>query len=405
MKIKVPVGKLIIEREERKEINEILDSGLISEGKYVREFEKKWAGYIGTKYCVATSSGTAALITALLSLRYLFKLENRLKVVTSPLTYIADANAIVLSGFYPVFVDVDPEKFSIIPEEIEELLKNDRSPEKYSVILPVDLIGYSVELEKIKIIAKKYGLYVLEDAAQAHGTVHHGKKCGSNVDAGVFSFYIAHNIQAGELGAITTSNQEIYRMSKKIKTNGRYCSCEICTRLKGTCPQIKSQSATDNFDPRFYHEVIGYNFKTMEFQAILAIAQMRRIKQIIKKRKDNLRYLNQGLAKFSDILKLPCYDKNASYLCYPIVIKNTRIISRKELCSKLEKRGIETRPVFSCIPTQQPAYSHLKETYKNRLPNAEFIGLNGFYIGCHQYLSRNDLDYVIANFTDILRKL
>lgn len=396
------VGTIEISQEEKTAINEVLDSGRISEGIKTREFEQKWAEFVTTKYCVATSSGSGALITALMALKYLYKLESRLKVITSPLTYIADANALSVSGFEPVFVDIDPMKFCIACESIERHLKETNDVGDYSIILPVDLMGYSVELDKIKKIAAQYDLIVLEDAAQAHGTIYQGEKAGSNADLAVFSFYLAHNIQAGEMGCITTNNYDIYCLAKKVKTQGRACECPVCTRNKGFCSLLENYEGDDDFDPRFSHSLIGYNFKTMEFQCALAITQLKRIDWIIQRRQENVEYLNKGLEDFSRLFQLPLHSPEISYLAYPIVIKEPGVISRKKLRNELEEKGIETRPLFGCIPTQQPAYSYLKEKYTGKLPNAEYVGLNGFYIGCHQYLSQEDLDYVVFCFGDIL---
>ncbi len=401
---KICVGWLEIGEKEKRAVNEVLNSGKISEGANTYKFEKKWAKFVGAKFCLATSSGTAALITALTALKLHYKLEKKPKVITTPLTYISDVNAITLTGFEPVFIDVNPRTFSIIPEEIERHLKNAKDANRYSIILPVDLMGYPVEIDKINKIAKKYNLLVLEDAAQAHGTVYKGKKCGSQADAGIFSFYIAHNIQAGEMGAITTDNYEIYRLGKKIKTNGRFCECRVCTRVRGVCPSLRSHKGKDDFDPRFLHDVVGYNFKTMEFQPAIALVQLEKINAIIKKRRENVEYLNKGLGELSGLIRLPLFSEKVSYLAYPIVIKSPEIISRRQLRCDLEKAGIETRPLFGCIPTQEPAYSYLSVAYKNNLSNAEFIGKNGFYIGCHQYLTKEDMDYVIFTFKKIIRK-
>lgn len=395
---KITVGWLEIGQGERDAVNQILDSGRISEGPKTFEFEKKWAEFIGTKYCVAVSSGTAALITALTALKNIYNLEKRPKLITSPLTYISDANAAVLSGFEPVFADIDARTFCILPDEVERILKQSDNPGLFSIILPVDLMGYSVELEKIKNIAKKYGLLVLEDAAEAHGTVYKGKKCGSGADAGIFSFYIAHNIQAGEMGAINTNNYDIYRIAKKLKANGRVCECRVCTRSKGMCPAIQASQGKSGFDPRFLHDIIGYNFKTMEFQPAIALAQLEKINHILERRRDNVKLLNDGLSEYSDLLQLPVYNEEVSYLAYPLVLKKNGYFSVWDLRQELEKKGIETRPLFGCIPTQQPAYAYLKPQYSGKLPNAEFIGQNGFYIGCHQYIGKDDIDYIISVF-------
>lgn len=398
---RINVGDFRIGREEKQVINEVLDSGRISEGSKVREFEKNFGEYIGTKYAITLNSGTSSLIAGLIALRYNKNLNVRLntKVITTPLTFIATSNAIVISGFEPVYVDVDPETFVITPENIKTCLENGNVSE-YSIILPVHLMGYPVEMDDIDKIAKDYDMVIFEDAAQAHGTIYKGKKVGSWGNLADFSFYIAHNIQAGEMGAIVTDDSEISRLVRKLKAHGRMCDCPVCMRAEGKCPRISRGS--EDSDPRFTHDLIGYNFKTMEFQAAFGISQLKKADRIMEKRSENVKYLNENLSKFSDVLQLPKYDKNISYLAYPLVIKNPERISRKMLSFELEKKGVETRPLFGCIPTQQPAYNHLKKDYKGKLPIADHIGKNGFYIGCHQYLEQDDLDYIINTMNEIL---
>ncbi len=243
----------------------------------------------------------------------------------------------------------------------------------------------------------------MEDAAQAHGTIYKNKKLGACSALACFSFYIAHNIQVGEMGAVVTDDYNIYKYIKKIKAHGRMCDCPVCVRAEGKCPRMNSKEFEEDFDPRFYHDMFGFNFKTMEFQAALGLAQLEKVKSILKRRKYNVHYLNEGLRPLSDVLQLPCYSENISYLAYPIIIKRQDIITRKMLRRELEMAGIETRPLFGCVPTQQPAYAHLKKKYQAKLLNAEYIGLNGFYIGCHQYLKKEDLDFVISKFHIILK--
>ena len=397
---RVFVGDFQIGEEERRAVIEVLNSGRISEDKKVVEFERKFAEYIGTKYCIALSSGTAALIAGLMALIYderFPKVRKGSRVITTPLSYIATTNAIVLSGLEPVFVDVDPLTFSITPENIEKHLEKVKDIENYSLILPVHLMGYPCDMDEINRIAGKYCLITFEDSAQAHGSLYKGKKAGSLSLLSCFSFYVAHNIQAGEMGAITTNDENIVKLIRKLKTHGRLCDCPVCMRSQGKCPHRGK-----DFDPRFTHELIGYNFKTMEFQAALGISQLNKADWISKKRQDNVSYLNDKLAKYSHLLQLPQYSDEVSYLAYPIVIKNPEKLPRNKIMYELEKNGLETRPLFGCIPTQQPAYGSLKERYKGKLPNAENIGKNGFYIGCHQYLEQKDLDYISNTFTKIL---
>lgn len=330
--MRVPVGDFRIGEEERRAINDVLDSGRITEGERVREFEKEWARYIGTRYAIAVSSGTSALIAGLTALRYYKKgISKRTKVITTPITYIATSNAIVLGGFEPVYVDIDRETFVITPETIEAHLEQVKDVNKYSLILPVHLMGYPCDMDEINKIADKYGLLTFEDSAQAHGTIYKGRKTGSLSLLSAFSFYVAHNIQAGEMGVITTDDRKIMRLIRQIRANGRQCDCPICTRPQGKCPKLAAYKGGDDYDPRFTHDLIGYNFKTMDFQAALGITQLKKADWIAKKRNENVKYLNDGLQELSDVLRLPKYSRDISYLAYPIVIKKPSIVSRKKL--------------------------------------------------------------------------
>ena len=394
----IRIGDFFVSEEEKKEIIRVIDSGMITENKETKNFERNWAKGIGTKYSVAVNSGTSALIAGLCSLKYLAKDEKKKKIITTPLTFISDAHAIVQSGLTPVFGDVDEKTFGILPSEIERILK-ENDPSEFLAILPVHLIGYPCDMDAINDIAKKNELFVFEDCAESHGTLYKGKVTGTLSDLSAFSFYVAHNIQVGELGAVNTSNPEIKRLVKKIKAYGRKCDCEVCTRMEGTCPQILNYKGKEDFDPRFTFDMIGFNFKTMDLITVLANSRIGELERIKQKRLENVAFLNDGLKHHSEIIRLPEYSSEVSYLSYPLIAKEGE---RKRIRKELEKRKIETRPIFSCIPTQQPAYSYLKEEYKGKLPNAESIGSNGFYIGCHQYISKSDLEYIIKSFDEIL---
>jgi perosamine synthetase len=400
MKRKIYVGDLRIDFDEKYAINEVLESGRISEWKNVRDFEKLFAEYIGRKFCVLVNSGTSALIAGL----YALLLDDRFpaikkgaKVITSPITYIATVNAIVHAGLEPVFVDIDPFDFSIQCDLVEKLLQNS-NPGEYCMILPVHLMGYPCDMDRLNAIADQYGLIVFEDAAQAHGTLYKEKKLGCYSLLADYSFYIAHNIQAGEMGAVVTDDAEIYRMIKKLKANGRMCDCQICTRMSGICRHEDPDPEQDR-DPKFLHDVIGFNFKTTEFCAAIGFTQLKKAEENLKIRQRNVKMLNERLLKYDKDLQLPQFSYDISYLAYPLIIKKESTVKRKTIRKFLEKNGVECRPMFGCIPTQQPAYDYLKEKYGECLRNAEYVGEHGFYIGCHQYVSLEDIDYITQVFT------
>lgn len=398
--MRISVGEFHIGDKEKKALIDVIDSGRISEGRKTFEFEKAWANYIGTKFSVAVNSGTSALIAGLSALKTKYSIASGSKVITTPLTFIATINAIWHCGLEPLFVDIDKDSFVITPEHIKKALDKEKNA---SIILPVHLLGYPADMDEINAIAKEYNAVVMEDAAQAHGSIYKGKKVGSFSELAIFSFYIAHNIQAGEMGALTTDDYTLFKLIKKIKAHGRMCECNVCTRSSGVCPPLDNYKGVDDFDPRFTHDIIGFNFKVMEFQSALGLSQLNHADEIFQKRNHNVKYLNSGLSGLSEIIQLPFYSGHVSYLAYPVIIKKTNVITRLKLRRALEKEGIETRPLFGCIPTQQPAYRFLKNRYKDKLPNAEFIGANGFYIGCHQYLKKDDLDFIISVFKKILK--
>ena len=400
--VRVRVGDIRLESEERELLYKLIESERLSESSMTKEFEKLWAEYNGVKHCVAVNSGTSALIAGVYALLYddrFPKVKKGAKVITSPITYIATSNAIVIAGLEPVFVDIDPITFKLNVSQIQELLKAS-NPDEYCMILPVHLMGYMNDMDELMDICKRYDLVLFEDAAQAHGSLYNGKKAGSFGLLADFSFYIAHNIQAGEMGAVITSDSKLYKTIKRVKSNGRVCACETCTRSLGICPY-----SDKDFDPRFTHDFVGFNFKINEFQAAIAIPQIKRVDDIIKKRQNNVKKLNQLLSPFSDKFNLPLYSDSVSYLAYPLILKKEGLLNREFFRRELEAMGIENRPLFGSIPTQQPAFSYLKSKYNGKLPNADYVGSAGLYIGCHQYLTDDDLLFVAETIEKVLQRI
>ena len=400
--MRVRVGDFKLGHKEIAAITEVLDSNHITEGRKVAVFERNFSQYLGVKDTVLVNSGTSALITGLNALGYVKPdVRPNTHIITTPLTYIATTNAIILSGFKPSFVDVDKETFNITPESIETHLESIDDISGYSVILPVHLMGYPVDMDSINRIARKYSLVVFEDSAQAHGSLYKGRMCGSMSTVSAFSFYIAHNIQVGEMGAICTNNKDIAAFSRRFKANGRMCYCKICTRSEGKCPLLQNEG---DLDPRSNHIHLGYNFKTTDIMAAIGIEQLHNAEVIKEKRYQNVQYLNEELGFLEERLQLPFLTRDVSYLGFPLVIKDANI-QREKITQQLEQRGVETRPLFSCIPLHQPAYSDYKPQYLNKLPHAKYLGEKGFYLGCHQYLKEEDLDYIVTVFKEIYKTL
>lgn len=382
----------------------VIKSNRITEGKITSEFEHEFSRISGKRYNVAVNSGTSALISALDALKFKWGINTDSQVITTPITYVADANAIIHSGLTPVFVDIDIPSLLITPEKIKEKIDEtvDNTCQSLSGILPIHLFGQMCNMAEINRIAKENSLFVLEDAAQAHGSTVDRDIAGSFGDVSIFSFYVAHNMVAGEMGIVSSDYQSITKYVKSIKSNGRVCTCDVCKRSEGKCPNKNLAQ-----DPRFTHKYFGYNFKTTDLISSIALAQINDLAEIITKRENNVRFLNNRMGNTTSIFhlpKLPKKDDKISYLAYPLILKQeySGSINIAKFRYELERNGIETRPIFPSIPTRQPAYHEYKDAYKECLPNAEYVSDNGLYIGCHQYLSSDNLERIVRTIDEIL---
>ncbi|MEM0360073.1 MAG: DegT/DnrJ/EryC1/StrS family aminotransferase [Candidatus Diapherotrites archaeon] len=404
MQKRVFIGDFKVGARERELVQKVLESNRLSEWKMVEEFERKFALYVQRKHAVAFNSGTSAEICAFEALKQgnLVDCKEKPLVLTNPLTFAATVNAIKLSGFEPAFADIALETLNLSIEKVKEFFESIES-QKCSVLMPVFLMGFSANIVEMEKIARKAGVFLFSDCAQSHGALFKNKKIGSFGDLSAFSFYISHNIQAGEMGALASNNAELVSMFKKIKSYGkngsqREPSPEFLALLKS-----KGISLED-VDARFTMEFVGYNFRTTELTAAIGIAQLEKAEETKRKRQENVKYLNEGLQKFSDVLQLPVFSKENDYLGYPLIIKKPEKINRKKFRNALEAKGIETRPLFGCIPFHQPQYVYLRQKYEGGLSNALFAGENGFYVGCHQYLTQAELDCIIKAVSETVGK-
>ena len=359
-------------------VNSVLKSGRITEGKWTSSFERRFADIVENKYCIAVNSGTSALMIAI---RAMSPYQDKLNILTTPISYIATSNAIINTGNIPMYVDIDLDTFNMSVELANEFIDDNC----VDIVLPVHLFGFRFPVEKLN------EDNVIEDAAQALGT-----KGIAKGDMTTFSFYVAHTVQAGEMGAVTTNDYKYYLDMKALKSNGRICRCKTCTRNITGC-QIMNEH--QKIDPRFTHYLIGYNFRTTDLITSIAYSQLEDIEENVKKRKDNAKFFNDEL-KDIDGIHVPKYDKDACLMMYPMIVED-----RYKVVSKLAANGIESRYIFPCIPLQ-PAFAYKCSSYTARtfgdshyyervLPNAIKAAEQGLYIPCHQYLSEDDLHKIV----------
>ncbi|MFC1811232.1 DegT/DnrJ/EryC1/StrS family aminotransferase [Thermodesulfobacteriota bacterium] len=390
-KMRIPFGTITITDKSKKLILDCLEKGRISGGKYVREFEERFADIVGVKEAVAVSSGTDADTLALAVLHDIGGQRGD-EVIAPALSFVATGNSILHAGFTPVFVDIDPETLNIKPEMIETAITG-----RTRAIIPTHLMGKPAAMDQIIAIAQKHNLVVVEDAAEAYGARYRGKNIGTLGDMGAFSLYVAHIITTGEGGVIVTDNTQFAEILRSLRAHGRACKCRQCilNTTSGFCE--KRFSNKERGDIRFQFERIGYSCKMNELEAALGLGNLDLYGEILGKRYHNLRSIMEQFEEFSTYLwtfKEESFERIGPH-AFPFLVKKGAPFTRDELMLYLEHQGIDSRSLFSSIPTQCGGYEFLG--YKiGDFPNAEYIGTNGIHIGVHHEINEKDIDWFLS---------
>ncbi|MFH1771962.1 MAG: DegT/DnrJ/EryC1/StrS family aminotransferase [Candidatus Omnitrophota bacterium] len=395
--MKISFGTISVTQKSKDLIKEILDTNRLSNGKYVRLFEEKFAELIGAKEAVALSSGADADALALAVL-YDFGAKRGDEVIVPALSFVATGNAVLQAGFKPVFVDIDRKTLNIDPHKIKGVLT-----EKTRAIMPVHLMGKPADMDAINTIAKQHNLYVIEDAAEAHGAVYKNKNAGILGDMGAFSLYIAHIITTIEGGIIVTDRSDFAEILRSLRSHGRACKCKVCV-LNTSSEYCPLRFGEDKRDIRFVFERIGYSTKMNELEAAVGIGNLDIYNDIIDKRRENLRLLMEMFSEFSLCLatiREENYEKIGPH-AFPVIIQEQASFTREQFIEYLGKEGIDSRNLFLSMPTQCKGYEFLG--YKaGDFPNAEYIGDNGLHIGIHQDLGEEDINYVVEKIRGFLK--
>lgn len=368
-KIKVPFVDLkaqyeTIKTEIQSAIAKVLEKGDFILGEELKLFEEEFANYCGVKYCVGVASGTEALWLALLALG----IKEGDEVITAANTFIATALAITMAGAKPVLVDIDPKTYNINPKLIEEKIT-----EKTKAIIPVHLYGQPADMDEINKIAKKYNLFVLEDACQAHGASYKGKRCGSLGHAAAFSFYPAKNLGAyGDGGAVVTNSGEIAEKIRMLRDYGQ--------------------------KEKYRHLVRGYNSRLDTLQAAILRVKLKKLDEWNKKRMKAAEKYNELLKKTEAVLPERASDRTHVYHLYVIRTKH-----RNELQKYLEKKGVFTGIHYPIPIHLQPSFAFLK-LKRRSFPIAEKYAEKILSLPMFPEITEQQIKYVAAEIKNFYGK-
>ena len=392
-KSKIPLAVPSYNHEEVIESIDSLLSTCITMGRKVKQFEEKFAKYIGTKHAIMVNSGSSANLLSLAILTnpsFSQKLNSGDEVITPALTWSTTVYPIVNNGLKPVFVDVDPLTFCLDENKIEEAIsKNTKA------IMPVHLLGNTANMSKIQDIANRHDLFVIEDSCEAHGAEFNGKKIGSYGDMSTFSFFLSHHITTIEGGMMLTNNDELYELGKSLRAFGWIRDLDKKNEIESKFPDI---------DPRFLFLNLGFNIRPTEIQGAFGIHQIDKLEKFIKIRKENADYWNQKLSKYSSYLQLPKELPNSRhvYFGYSVLVKSNAPFSSKQLGEFLESKNIEVRPIMAGNIVEQPSSQLYDHRVSNNLINSTYIMKNGLFLPNHHMIGELERQYITDVISDFI---
>lgn len=355
----IPVCQPTLEGNEKKYVMQCMETNWISSrGRFVDEFEEKFANYCGVRYGITTNSGTTALHLALATMG----IKEGDEVIIPSFTMISTANAIAYLDAEPVVVDVEPLTWNIDPGLIEAKITD-----KTRAIIPIHTYGHPADMDRLKEIADRHKLAIVEDAAEAHGAEYKGRRVGSFGEMASFSFYANKIITTGEGGMIVTDNPERAELLQTMRNYGF------------------------TQERHFWHKVMGFSYRMTNLQAAIGLGQFERIDQLLEARRSNARLYNELLKDVPGITTPPeAEDVKSVYWMYGVLVEDDFGMSKDRLRQVLADHGVETRSFF--IPIHlQPIYSYL---LSDEFPVSEELGRKGFYLPSASSLKAHQIEFI-----------
>jgi dTDP-4-amino-4,6-dideoxygalactose transaminase len=379
--VSITLGHLAISDQGKKYVNECLNNNRLSRGHFTERLEVEFSELHGCEYGVFCNSGTSALQIALAALKERHGYKDGDEVLVPAITFIATSNVVLQNNLTPVFVDVNPVTFNM---DLEDLYNKTHTHPKARVIIPVHLFGLPANMPAIMKLAKGFGMQVIEDSCETMFATVDGKPAGSFGDMACFSTYVAHLIVGGVGGLVTTNDKGLDEMCRSLMAHGRdsiYTSIDDDDKI-----------SKDMIERRYKFDRVGYSYRCTEIEAAIALSELERWEENIAQRRTNAARLTMLLRPFEDKIQLPSTPEGYthSYMMYAAVCREG--VDREALLMHLENSGIETRYLFPLL--SQPVYQKLFPGMLDRYPVAKYLEKQGFFIGMHQGLDENDVQFI-----------
>ena len=366
----IQLAKPKITAEDKQAVLDVLNTTQHSLGPKKKEFEENFAKFIGTKYALAVNSGTSALHLCMIA----SGINQDDEIITSPFSFIASANVILMCNAKPVFVDINAKTFNFDENKIEQAITS-----KTKAILPVHIFGQPCNMEKIMEIAKKHNLIVIEDACESIGAKFNKTKVGTFGKAGVFSFYPNKQLNTTEGGVIVTDDKEFYDICNSLHNQGRVDTGQW-----------------------LQHSFLGYNYRLGELNCALGISQLNRINSIISNRQEVAEKYNKALSNIQGI-NIPHTEDYAEHSWFVYTITLDKSFNRNEIIREMNKRNIQTKGYFPSIHLQQ-LYKDLFGYKKGSFPLSEDISNRTLTLPFYEELTDEDIKIVVENLKEVLNE-
>jgi perosamine synthetase len=371
---KIPLTKPYFDLEELEEIKKVLDSGWVSQGPKVKEFEDKIASYLGIKYAIAVTNCTAALHLALLSIG----IKKGDEVLVADFTFPATGHSVLYCGARPIFIDIDLKTYNIDTESIEEKITD-----KTKAIIPVHTFGQPAEMDAIMKIAKLHDLKVIEDAACALGSKYKSKYAGTIGNAGCFSFHARKGITTGEGGMVVTDNKDLAEKIRHMSVFGMTSAWDREKNEKFIIPTFKDA---------------GFNYKMSDITAAVGVAQLRKLDKIIERKTELAKYWDEKLQDM-EFIAPPHVNENVKPIYQSYVSIVDKRINRNKIIEMLIKKGIQTQ-IGTYASHIQPVYN-----FKSKCPNSLEIFNRSLALPMYYMLEENDIDMVAGSLKKVIGDL
>ena len=388
---RIGIGTADISPEDRARVIRVLESGRLSAGPFMDQFESQFAALHHRRFASMCNSGTGSLQLSLQALKERYGWADGSEVIVPAMTFVATVNVVVFNGLKPVLADIDPTTFTIDPERLEAAV----TPRTVAAV-PVHVFGQPADMTSVMEIAERHELRIVEDSAEAVAVRHRDRPVGSFGDFGCFSTYMAHLVTTGVGGLALTDDEENARRFRSLMNHGRDPRYLRIDDDQG----VSDADLLEIVWSRYAFNSMGQSYRATEMEAALGIGQIERLDGILARRRAVAGRLTAALADERLVLPATAAGNEHAFMMYPILCQTGEL--RDRLVVALERAGVETRFLLPILG--QACYRGTFSFAPGRFPVTEHATSHGFYVGCHQGMTDDDVDYIATTVGSVLRQ-